>query len=141
MSNTYKLLARTVQVSEISSFKLEEGKDLNQRVAEEIDNAISTGKLDRMATRVGLPPLVVTQIAEGENLSGGENHVSIDLYAPNGTPLGSRQIRVDAAGSKFNAFGIETDIDNEVFIGTFDKFEVAEQVALFWRNGHLNIQS
>lgn len=142
MTDTHKLMARTVVVSEISRFSLEAGEDLDQRVVKEIDAAINGGKLNKMATRVGLPALSVNEVGEGEGLSGGEHTVSLALYAPDGSPLADRRYRVDPVGEGgFAAIAIDDELEEEMPIGVFADEEVAEQVALFWRNGHLKIQS
>jgi tRNA pseudouridine-54 N-methylase len=143
MKTKHKLLARVVEVREISSFELEEGEKLNERVATEIKKATESGQLDKMATRVGLPSLSVATVDEGESLAGGETLSSTDLFAPDGSPLVHRHFTVEATES--GAF-ILTGHDNEVeekidVIGVFTKESVAEQIGLFWRNGHLYIPS
>lgn len=140
MTDTHKLMARTVAVTEISRFQLEPGEALDSRVIKEIDAAAEAGKLSRMATRIGLPALAVSEIGEGENLTGGENVVSVALYAPDGLPLADRRFRVDSVdGGHYVAIAIEDDVAEENPIGVFADRDVAEQVALFWRNGHLNL--
>lgn len=140
MSTTHKLLARTVNVTEISTFELGADETLDQRVAKELDLAITSNKLDKMATRVGLPAIAVVEVGAGEGLGGGENNVSVGLYAPNGESLGNRTWRVDSVGDAgFAAVGMDTDVEDEIIIGIFTHESVAEQVALFWSNGHLHI--
>ena len=142
MTDTHKLMARTVTVTEIARFQLAPGESLDQRVVKEIEAAAEAGKLSRMATRVGLPAIAVSEIGEGEGLGGGENTVSVALYAPDGSPLAERRSRVDPVdGGHFVAIAIEDDIAQESPIGVFADKGVAEQVALFWRNGHLNLPS
>ena len=142
MTDTYKLMARTVEITEVSRFTLDAGEDLQTRVVKEIEKAAEAGTLSRMATRVGLPALSVAGIGEGEGLSGGENTVSVALFAPDGSPLASRRFRVDPVeGGNFVAMAIEDDVQEETPIGVFASESVAEQVALFWRNGHLILPS
>lgn len=143
MKTKHKLLARVVEVREISSFELEDGQSLNERVAEEIKKATESGSLDKMATRVGLPSLSVATIDEGESLAGGETLASTDLFAPDGSPLVHRHFTVKPTES--GAY-ILTGHDNEVeekteVIGVFPNDSIAEQIGLFWRNGHLYIPS
>lgn len=140
MTDTHKLMARTVVVTEISRFQIEPGENLDSRVVKEIEAAAEAGKLTRMATRVGLPALAVNEVGEGEGLGGGENTLSVSLYAPDGSPLAERRYRVDTLeGGHFVAIAIEDDVQEENPIGVFADKGVAEQVALFWRNGHLNL--
>jgi len=142
MTDTHKLMARTVAVNEIARFTLEPGETLDARVVKEIEKAAESGALSRMATRVGLPALAVGEIGTGESLAGGEDTVSIALYGPDGTPLGDRRYRVDPIdGGNYVAIAISDDVDEEVPIGVFSDPKVAEQVALFWRCGHLTLQS
>lgn len=140
MAKTYKLVARTVSVNDISEFTLDEGETLEARVIREIDDAAKNGKLDRMATRVGLPPIAVFEIGEGQNLAGGQNVVNQGLFAPDGSSLATRRFRVDPAGNgMFTSIAIHDDQGAEVEkpIGVFTDEGVAESVGLFWRNGHL----
>jgi hypothetical protein len=142
MTDTHKLMARIVEITEISRFTLQPDEDLDTRVVKEIEKAAEAGTLSRMATRVGLPALSVAGIGEGEGLGGGENTVSVALYAPDGSPLASRRFRVDpAGGGNFVALAIDDEIQEETPIGVFASESVAEQVALFWRNGHLILPS
>lgn len=141
MTDTHKILARTVVVTEVSRFTLAQGENLDERVAKEIDAAGEAGKLTSMATRVGLPAISVGEIGEGEGLSGGENTVSIALYAPDGSPLGDRRFKVEPIDGSFIAIAVEDDVEIDTPIGVFPSEAVAEQVGLFWRNGHLKLPS
>lgn len=136
MSKTYKLVARVVDQAEISEFALGEGETMDGRVMKEIAAAAKAGKLDRMATRVGLPAISIVEISEGENLTGGPNMTSVGLYAPDGSPIADRRYRVDPVkGGMFTAVAIEDEIETP--IGVFTSDEVASAVGQFWRNGHL----
>lgn len=140
MTDTHKLMARVVDINEISRFELAPGEDLDTRVVKEIEAAAEAGKLGRMATRVGLPAIAVSEVGQGEGIGGGENNVSVALYAPDGSPLVQRRFRVDTAeNGTFVAIAMDDDVNTEVPIGVFADHSVAEQVALFWRNGHLNL--
>jgi hypothetical protein len=142
MTDTYKLMARVVETKEVARFNLEAGEDINTRLIKEIEKAAEAGSLSKMATRVGLPALSLAGIGEGEGLSGGENTVSVALFAPDGAPLAGRRFRVDGAGNgNFAAIAIDDDVAEETPIGVFASESVAEQVALFWRNGHLILPS
>ena len=141
MTSTHKLMARTVTVNEVSRFTLEPGETLDERVNKELEKAAENGSLKRLVTNVGLPALAVGEVGGDDGLGGGESTLSIALYGPDGTPLGDRRFRIDPVeGGHFIAVAIEDDVQEEHPIGVFSDESVAEQVAMFWRNGHLNLR-
>lgn len=136
MNHTHKLTARTVVLTEVSAFSLAPGQSLDQRVAEEIDKANAEGRLDKLATNVGLPPFAVSIVGEGDNLTGGENIVGHEIYSPLGEPLSGRSYRIESVGENLVAMAVEEGFEDRP-IGVFASRAVAETVAIFWRNGHL----
>lgn len=136
MANTHKLTGRTVVLKEIAAFSLADGEDLDTRVNEEINKANAEGRLDQIATNVGLPPFAVSTIGEGENLTGGENIIGHEIYSPYGEPLSGRSYRIEPVAENFVALAIEEGVEERP-IGVFENRGVAETVAIFWRNGHL----
>lgn len=136
MNHTHKLTARTVVLTEVSAFSLTPGEPLDERVRLEIDKANAEGRLDKLATNVGLPPFAVSIVGEGENLTGGENIIGHELYSPYGEPLSGRSYRIEDVGDNFVAMAVEEGFEDRP-IGVFQTRGVAETVAIFWRNGHL----
>jgi len=136
MTNTHKLTARTVSLTEIAAFSLADGEDLDTRVGQEIDKAHAEGRLTKLVTNVGLPPFAVSVIGEGENLSGGENVIGHEIYSPFGEALSGRSYRIDQVEDNFVAMALEEGVEERP-IGVFANKGVAETVAIYWRNGHL----
>ena len=140
MNDTHKLMARTVVMTEISRFALEDGENLDARVASEIAKAGEAGKLGRMATRVGLPAIAVTEMGEGDAIGGASEAVtSVALYAPNGDPIAKRSFRVDPVNGGVALIATDGETNEEHAIGVFADPTIADQVGLFWRNGHLQL--
>lgn len=138
MNTNYKMTARTVSQTPIATFQLKAGEDLDVRVQAEIDKAIVDGKLDTLATRVGLPALAVSIVAEGENMAGDDNVVGHHLYAPDGAPLAERSYRTEAIGDGVALVAVMDEHD-ETPVGVFASLEVADQVGTLWRNGHISL--
>lgn len=140
MPNTYNLAVRVTEMRTIASFELEDGEALEARVRLELAKANEQGLLGQVATRI-MAPVVVTAVAAGENLTGGENVVSTDIFALDGTPLTDRTVQVAPLQDTFVAVGVDdggaADGGEEKTLGVFPTEDLANDVGQIWRAGHL----
>lgn len=134
----YKVLARVTAVETVGEFQLQDGEDLDKKVRETIIAAAREGRLGRMSTRAGLPPISLQEMGDEEGLSGAQETKSIALYSSVGIPLKDRQFRVTDHDGNFLLEGSKDNGDTFEILGMFPEEASATTVGQFWRNGSLD---